>query len=93
MSFALSASPPGPQENPFRPCDPSKISSLSLPLRSDTCKVELSSLDAGAPASSIARTYGIHGSTIELYDPHGKNEKLSLAEFRANFLAMTFGKP
>jgi hypothetical protein len=35
---------------------------------------------------------GIQGSTIELYDPHGKIEKLSLTDFRSNFSAMFFGR-
>src|SRR5450631_4128836 len=34
---------------------------------------------------------GIQGSTIELYDPHGKIEKLSLTDFRSSFSAMFFG--
>jgi len=36
---------------------------------------------------------GLHGSTIELYDPHGKKEKLSLTEFRKSFQAIFFGNP
>ena len=35
---------------------------------------------------------GIQGSTIELYDPHGKIEKLSLTDFRSNFSAMFFAR-
>jgi Calpain family cysteine protease len=36
---------------------------------------------------------GIQGSTIELYDPHAKIEKLSLTDFRSSFNAMFFGRP
>jgi hypothetical protein len=36
---------------------------------------------------------GMQGATIELYDPHGKKVRLSLAEFRENFEAVFFGNP
>jgi hypothetical protein len=34
---------------------------------------------------------GIQGSTIELYNPYAKTEKLSLQDFRSSFSAMFFG--
>jgi hypothetical protein len=36
---------------------------------------------------------GMQGSTIELFDPHGKRERLSLEEFRKNFKDIFFGNP
>jgi hypothetical protein len=35
---------------------------------------------------------GIQGSTIELYNPYGRTEKLSLADFRSSFDAIFFGR-
>jgi Calpain family cysteine protease len=34
---------------------------------------------------------GIQGSTIELYNPHARTEKLSLQDFRSSFSAMFYG--
>jgi len=36
---------------------------------------------------------GLKGSNIELYNPHGKTETLSLTDFRANFQAVLYGNP
>ncbi len=36
---------------------------------------------------------GIEGSTIELYNPHGRTEKISLTDFRSNFKAILYGNP
>jgi hypothetical protein len=36
---------------------------------------------------------GIQGSTIELYNPYAKIEKLSLQDFRSSFSDMFFGNP
>ena len=36
---------------------------------------------------------GIQDSTIELYNPHGKKERISLTDFRKNFQAIFFGNP
>jgi hypothetical protein len=35
---------------------------------------------------------GIQGSTIELYNPYARTEKLSLTDFRSSFSAMFFGR-
>jgi hypothetical protein len=36
---------------------------------------------------------GVDGSSIELYNPHGKTEKLSVTDFRANFQTVLYGNP
>ncbi len=36
---------------------------------------------------------GIQDSTIELYNPHGKKERISLTDFRKSFQAIFFGNP
>jgi hypothetical protein len=36
---------------------------------------------------------GIEGATLELYNPHGRKEKVSLKDFRESFSAILFGDP
>lgn len=84
----------------------SKPDGFSIDQNTDLAKISAAAKDAGTiPTIAASKddatkvtahhgyaVMGIQGSTIELYNPYARIEKLSLTDFRSSFSAMFFGR-
>jgi hypothetical protein len=84
----------------------SKPDGFSIDANTDLAKISATAKAAGAiPTIAASKddatkvtahhgyaVMGIQGSTIELYNPYSRIEKLSLTDFRSSFTAMFFGR-
>jgi hypothetical protein len=84
----------------------SKPDGFSIDANTDLAKISATAKAAGAiPTIAASKddatkvtahhgyaVMGIQGSTIELYNPYARIEKLSLTDFRSSFSAMFFGR-